>query len=140
MSIRKIDSQFPLGVLGLEDCRAKWMVLLADAENDAARNDFAGNQSAAKVALAVASPRRFCRGLPSAGVAKQKCRILELSDPRQAQVLVIVGKNQRGVTLNLKATLVINLERRSLGRQVISNSDYPIQYELTTARRLLKTA
>ncbi len=126
--------QFPLGVLGLEDCR-EW-ILLADAENDALGWLQAINRR--EVALAVASPRRFVVDYQVRAL-RSEVQILELSDPRQAQVLVIVGKNQRGVTLNLKAPLVINLERR-LGRQVISNSDYPIQFELTTARRLLKTA
>jgi len=44
-------------------------------------------------------------------------------------VLTIVGKNEEGVTLNLKAPLVINLERR-LGRQVITNGDQPLQHPL----------
>jgi flagellar assembly factor FliW len=53
-----------------------------------------------------------------------------LTDVREAQVLAIVGKNDRGITLNLKAPLVINLERR-LGRQVITNGDLPLQYPLS---------
>lgn len=69
---------------------------------------------------------------------------LELVDVREAQVLVIVGKNDRGITLNLKAPLVIHLARR-LGRQVVANGDQPIQYELgatepVVQRPLLKTA
>ncbi len=126
--------QFPLGILGLEDCR-EW-VLLADAENDALGWLQAINRR--EVALAVASPRRFVADF-QVRAPRSEMALLELADVRQAQVLVIVGKNERGVTLNLKAPLIINVERR-LGRQVVSNSDYPIQYELTTARRLLKTA
>lgn len=125
---------FPLGVLGLEDCR-EW-ILLADAENDALGWLQAINRR--EIALAVASPRRFVADY-QVRVMRSEMALLELADPRQAQVLAIVGKNQRGITLNLKAPLVVNLDRR-LGRQVISNSDYPIQYELATAPRLLKTA
>ena len=54
-----------------------------------------------------------------------------------AQVLTIVGKNERAITLNLKAPVVINLERR-LGRQVIANGDQPVQFELTTQPAPLK--
>ena len=50
---------------------------------------------------------------------------------QDAKVLVIVGKNERSITLNLKAPLVINLDRR-LGRQVVANNDYPVQYELSS--------
>jgi flagellar assembly factor FliW len=44
-------------------------------------------------------------------------------------VLVIVGKNERSITFNLKAPLMINVERR-LGRQVIHNGDQSVQFEL----------
>jgi flagellar assembly factor FliW len=47
-------------------------------------------------------------------------------------VLAVVGKNDAALTLNLKAPLVINLERRA-GRQVIVNSDEPTQFELQTS-------
>jgi flagellar assembly factor FliW len=72
-------------------------------------------------------------------VARSELAPLELAALADAQVLVVVGKNETGITLNLKAPLVINLGRR-LGRQVIANNDYPIQYELHSPRRLLKTA
>jgi flagellar assembly factor FliW len=44
-------------------------------------------------------------------------------------VLVIVGKNDHGITLNLKAPLVIHLHQR-IGRQVVASGDQPVQYEL----------
>jgi flagellar assembly factor FliW len=62
-------------------------------------------------------------------VSKGELAPLDLPDIREAQVLTIVGKNEEGVTLNLKAPLVINLERR-LGRQVITNGDQPLQHPL----------
>ncbi|HEV2973179.1 MAG TPA: flagellar assembly protein FliW [Pirellulales bacterium] len=125
---------FPAGILGLEDCR-EW-VLLADAENDA----LGWLQSTARreIAVAVISPRRFVAGY-QLRVSRSELAPLELTEPRQAQVLVIVGKNEGTITLNLKAPLVVNLQRH-LGRQVIANNDYPIQYELNVTRRLLKTA
>jgi flagellar assembly factor FliW len=125
---------FPAGILGLEDCR-EW-VLLADAENDA----LGWLQSTARreIALAVVSPRRFVPGF-QLRVARSELAPLELADVRLAQVLVIVGKNETIITLNLKAPLVINLLRR-VGRQVIANNNYPVQYELASPRTLLKTA
>jgi flagellar assembly factor FliW len=62
---------------------------------------------------------------------------LLLADVREAQVLTIVGKGERGITLNLKAPVVINLERR-LGRQVITNGDMPVAYELASQPAALR--
>lgn len=131
---------FPSGILGLEDCR-EW-VLLADAENDAL--GWLQSTTRREVALAVVSPRRFVPGY-QARISRSELAPLDLADVRQAQVLVVVGKNERGITLNLKAPLVINLQRH-MGRQVIANGEQPIQFELAgpTAvvreRSLLKTA
>ena len=52
-------------------------------------------------------------------------------------MLVVVSKNERSITLNLKAPLVINLDRR-LGRQIVANNDYSVQYELSGEPTLLK--
>jgi flagellar assembly factor FliW len=49
-------------------------------------------------------------------------------------VLVVVGSDEDGITLNLKAPLVINLRRR-LGRQVVHNHDLPLRYELHAEAR-----
>jgi len=54
---------------------------------------------------------------------------LDLEDVRTAQVVVIAGRTDRTITLNLKAPLVINMARR-LGRQVVTNGDLPVRYEL----------
>ena len=123
---------FPAGLFGLEDCR-QW-VLLADAHNEAL--GWLQSLIRPEIALAVVSPRRF--------VPDYQCRLyrseikpLELAEIKDAQVLVIVGKNERGITLNLKAPLIINLPRR-LGRQIVANGDQSMQYELRTAHPPLK--
>src|SRR3954464_11226960 len=115
---------FASGLLGLEECR-HW-VLLADAENEAL--GWLQSTSRPDVAVAVVSPRRFVPEYQMR-VSKGELAPLDLPDVREAQVLTIVGKNQDGVTLNLKAPLVINLERR-LGRQVITNGDQRLQHPL----------
>jgi flagellar assembly factor FliW len=123
---------FPAGMLGLEDCR-HW-VLLADAQNDS----LAWLQSASRpeVALAVVSPRRFVPDYQMR-LVKSEIAPLELATVQEAQVLTIVSKNERSITLNLKAPLVINLERR-LGRQVIVTSDESVEYELGAPRMPLR--
>jgi flagellar assembly factor FliW len=123
---------FPAGMLGLEDCR-HW-VLLADAENET----LAWLQSASRpeVALAVVSPRRFVPDYQMR-LVKSELSPLELTALEDAQVLTIVAKNERSITLNLKAPLVINLPRR-LGRQVIVNGDESVDYELGAPRMLLR--
>jgi len=113
---------FPAGIPGLEDCR-EW-VLLADAGNDAL--GWLQSTTRREIALAAVSPRRFVPGY-QIRLARSELAPLELTDVRDAQVLVIVGKSEFGMTLNLKAPLVINLERR-LGRQVMANGDQPVQY------------
>jgi flagellar assembly factor FliW len=126
---------FPFGLLGLEECH-QW-VLLADVENDAL--GWLQNSSRPEIAFAVVCPRRFVPDY-QVRIPRTELATLELAEVRHAQVLAIVGKNERGITLNLKAPLVINLERR-LGRQVITSGDQPLQYQpASPAPALRKTA
>ena len=115
---------FAEGLLGLAECR-QW-VLLADAQNDAL--GWLQSTTRADMALAVVSPRRFVPEY-QLRLARSELAPLGLDDIRAAQVLVIVGKNEQGITLNLKAPLVINLSARQ-GRQVIHSGDQPVQYPL----------
>lgn len=123
---------FPHGLLGFEDCR-QW-VLLADAQTSAL--GWLQSTTRPEVALAVVSPRRFVPHYQFK-VYRSELAGLELTNVKEAQVLTIVGKNERSITLNLKAPIVINLQRQ-LGRQVVANGDLPLQHELTTASATLK--
>ena len=116
--------KFPSGVLGMEECR-HW-VLLADVQNEAL--GWLQSASRPEVALAVVSPRRFVADY-QVRLVRSELEPLKLRDVRDAKVLVIVGKNERGITLNLKAPLLINLEQQ-LGRQVVAGGESPIQYDL----------
>jgi len=116
--------RFPDGLLGLEDCRT-W-VLLADAQNDAL--GWLQSTTRPEVALAVVSPRRFVPGY-QLHVFRRELGSLDLARPEDAHVLAIVSKNERGITLNLKAPIVMNLDKRT-GRQVIANGELPLQHEL----------
>lgn len=127
--------QFEAGLPGLDDCTS-W-VLLGDAHNDAL--GWLQSTSHPEVALAVVSPRRFVPGyqlrVPRGELGPALCDRLDA-----VQVLAIVGKNERGITLNLKAPLVIDVRRR-LGRQVVASGNQPVQYELPHERpRELKIA
>jgi flagellar assembly factor FliW len=126
--VLQVESQdlltFSTGILGMERCR-RW-ALLADAANDAV--GWLQSVECPEVALAVVSPRRFVPHW-QLRVGRVELAPLELQSTADAQVLAIVGSNEQGMTLNLKAPLVINVERR-LGRQVISSADDPVQYPL----------
>ncbi len=124
---------FPSGMWGLEGC-LHW-VLLADADNDAL--GWLQCTTRPEVALAVVSPRRF---VPDYQLRVPRCELGPLAGDgeQDAHVLAIVNKNDEAITLNLKAPLLINLQRR-LGRQVIAPGDQPVQYELhreSTPRKL----
>jgi flagellar assembly factor FliW len=123
---------FPSGLPGLEDCR-DW-ALLADASSDSL--GWLQSTTRGDVALAVVSPRRFVPEY-QVRIPRSELAPLSLLDMRQAQVVVIVGKTATGLTLNLKAPIVINLEART-GRQVVASGELPLQYELTTHRPPLK--
>jgi flagellar assembly factor FliW len=125
---------FPAGIIGLEDCH-RW-VLLADAGNDAL--GWLQCVSRPEIALAVVSPRRFVPDYQMR-VARGELAPLALEELGDAQVLVIVGTNEEGITLNLKAPLVINLARQ-VGRQVIANGDQPLQYLLVPRPALRMSA
>lgn len=125
LEIESADTiRFPHGLMGLEHCR-QW-VLLADAQNDAL--GWLQSTSDPGLAFAVVSPRRFVPAY-QVRVSRSELTPLELEQVHDAQVLVIVGKNDSSITLNLKAPLVIHLDRR-LGKQVVNNADAPLQYEL----------
>ena len=117
---------FPQGVIAFEESR-HW-VLIADAQNPA----LAWLQSVSQpdLALPVVSPRRFAPQY-RIHVAKGQLVPLEFSQFDQAYVLSVVSQSDGDLTLNLKAPLIINLDRR-LGRQVITTDDQPVAQVLTS--------
>lgn len=124
--------RFPAGLIGMEDCRC-W-VLLADAENDAL--GWLQSVERPEVALAVVSPRRFVPGY-QIRVVRRDLAPLELSGVEDARVLVIVGKTERGNSLNLKAPLIFNLHQQ-LAAQVIAKDEHPLRYDLPSPHPPLK--
>src|SRR5262245_13619469 len=123
---------FPRGIVAFEDCR-HW-VLVSDEENPALA--WLQSVSRSEVALPVVSPRRFQPSY-AVHVARSQLLPLELSQFDQLYVLAVVSQSDGDLTLNLKAPLIINLDRR-LGRQVITTDDQPLALPLLAAPVLLR--
>jgi len=126
---------FPNGLIGYEDFR-RWL-LLADAENNA----IGWLQSATHpdIAFAVVSPRRFVPDY-RVRVPRQQLATIELDYYDRAFVLNVLAKHDHRLTLNLKAPLLFNLDRR-LGGQMVTSEDQPLQWDLCTPLlRLRKSA
>jgi flagellar assembly factor FliW len=117
---------FRNGLLGFEDCR-HW-VLLADSDNSAVA--WLQSMQHADVAMPVVSPRRFVADY-QVRLEPNDVDILQLSSVEQAYVLGVVSRDEDVLTLNLRAPLVINLDRR-IGCQVVTVDPQPLQYELAT--------
>ncbi len=113
------------GILGFEECQ-HW-VILADAGNRSVA--WLQSLQEASVALPVVSPRRF---VPNYQVRLDPAdtESLHLASVNQAYVLAVVSRDTDVLTLNLRAPVIINLDRR-LGCQVVTSDQQPIQYELT---------
>jgi flagellar assembly factor FliW len=116
---------FQNGLIGIEDYR-RW-VLLADSNNDAV--GWLQSATHPDVALAVVSPRRFVPDYKVRLTASQLAS-LELDELDRAFILIVVAKNEGRLTANLKAPLLINLDRR-IGRQVVTSDEQPLQHALS---------
>jgi flagellar assembly factor FliW len=123
---------FRNGLLGFEDCR-HW-VLLADANNAAVA--WLQSMQHADVAMPVVSPRRFVADY-QVRLEPNDVDVLQLNSVEQAYVLGVVSRDEDVLTLNLRAPLVINLDRR-IGCQVVTVDQQPLQYELATLPTALR--
>lgn len=122
---------FDHGLIGLEDCR-RWVVL-TDSNNPSL--GWLQNLEQGHIAVGIVSPRRFAPDY-RLRVDRADLRTLGLTTVRDAEVVVIASRQSdadprqsRGLTINLRAPLVINVEKR-LGCQVIAKDDHPVQYPL----------
>jgi flagellar assembly factor FliW len=113
---------FPSGLFAFTHLR-HW-VLLADAENDAV--GWLQSVADPQVAVAVVSPRRFVPHY-QVRVNRGQLTTLDLSPNSPAYVLTVVSKEGDQLAVNLKAPVIVNLDRR-LGKQVVSTDDQPLQH------------
>ena len=121
---------FDQGLIGLQHCR-RWVVL-TDTRNPTL--GWLQSLDEGHIALGVVSPRRFVPDY-QLRVDRSELQTLELATARDAEVVVIASRQQEGgpesgLTLNLRAPLVINVERRR-GCQVIAKDDLPVQFPLS---------
>lgn len=119
---------FPHGLVAFDDCR-HW-VLLADSGNDAL--GWLQSVTRGEVALPVVSPRRFAPEY-QVHVTRGQLVPLQLSQFDAAYVLTVVSRSDNDLTLNLKAPLIINLDRK-LGRQVVTTDEQPVALQLNSPR------
>jgi len=112
---------FPHGVIGFEECR-QW-VLLADPQSPIV--GWLQSAQRPSTALAVVSPRRFA---PDYRIRLHPGQLngLALDELDRLFALCVVARKQDDLTMNLRAPLLINLDRR-LGCQVITVDDQPLQ-------------
>jgi flagellar assembly factor FliW len=125
---------FEHGLIGLRHCR-QWIVL-ADAQNPAL--GWLQCVDDPDMAVGVVSPRRFVPDY-QLRVSKQDLAPLGLSNLREAQVVVIVSRRPEGLSLNLRAPLVINVEARR-GRQVVAADALPVRMALTAPDEMRMSA
>jgi flagellar assembly factor FliW len=115
---------FDQGLVGLEDCH-RWVVL-TDSDNPTL--GWLQSIEHGHVALGLVSPRRFVPEY-QLRVDRDSLATLQLETVRDAEVVVIASRQPTGLTLNLRAPLVINVDKK-LGCQVIAKDAHPVQFPL----------
>jgi flagellar assembly factor FliW len=115
---------FRYGLFGFES-QQQW-VLLSDLNNPMVA--WLQSMVDADIALPVVSPRRFVSGY-QVQLDDRQIALLSLAKEEQAAVLAVVSRNGQTLTCNLRAPIVINLDRR-VGCQVVTADEQPLQYPL----------
>ena len=123
-----IDSQaillFPDGVIGFSGHR-HWVLL---REGKSASFGWLQSLSDPETAFAVVTPSAY---VPDYQLRfhRDEMSSLPWSASDESLVLAIVSRNEDRLTINLKAPILINLDR-CIGRQLLTCDDQPIQYAL----------
>jgi flagellar assembly factor FliW len=115
---------FPCGLFGFE--QSKHFVLLGDEREPAIV--WLQSTSDPAVAFIAISPRRCVRDY-RLRVAQSDLALVLQEDDDQTFVLALASKGDNGWTLNLRAPIVINPQRR-LGKQIVTLDEQPIQFAL----------
>src|SRR5262245_22815958 len=112
---------FEHGLIGLRDCR-RWALL---ADHASPGLGWLQSLDQNDVALGVTCPRRFVAQY-QLRIDRAELKSLDLTTARDATVVAIVSRQPEGLSLNLRAPLVINVATRR-GRQVIAKDGFPTQ-------------
>lgn len=119
---------FPEGIPGFED--SKKYVLIGNESNEAV---FFWLQSVdiPELCFVVTDPFMVYDGY-GVDVEDEDVELLELTDPKKVLTLtiVVIPENNNEIRVNLKAPILINMEKK-LGKQIIQKNDnLPIRYYL----------
>ena len=119
---------FPQGLIGMETLR-QW-ALLPDQLNPSV----AWLQSASRGdrAIALVSPRAFYESY-RVHVTRRELQSLHMQPGAEIYVMTTVSGHVGKLTTNLRAPLILNLDRR-LGCQIITNDSQPLQKALPLKR------
>ena len=115
---------FPQGLVGMETLR-QW-ALLPDPQNDSV----AWLQSASRGdrSIALVSPRAFFDSY-RVHVTRRELECLHMKPGAELYIMTTVSGHIGKLTTNLRAPLLLNLDRR-LGCQIITNDSQPLQKSL----------
>lgn len=122
----------PHGLIGFE--RHRHWVLLSDAENDAV--GWLQSLRDPATAFLVATPQRFVADY-RVRVDRDEFHAFPWGDEDKTIAVAIVNKHGEDFTLNLKAPILINLDR-CIGRQVVVLDDQPLQHSISKQPTLLR--
>jgi flagellar assembly factor FliW len=123
---------FPQGLFAF--ARHRHWVLLADADNDSV--GWLQSINDPRIAMAVVSPRRFAPDY-RVRVGNKQLSPLQLVDSNRPFVLTLVSQHEAKLTINLRAPVLVNLDRR-LGAQVIVSDDQPLRCIVADAPKALR--
>jgi flagellar assembly factor FliW len=115
---------FPQGLIGMETLR-QW-ALLPDPQNPSV----AWLQSASRGdrSIALVSPRAFFESY-RVHVTRRELECLHMQPGAELYIMTTVSGHVGKLTTNLRAPLLLNLDRR-LGCQIITNDSQPLQKSL----------
>lgn len=118
--------EFPNGLPGFEDCR-RYTLHHPDAEEGAQAPRYFILQSLddAGVAFSITDPALFGFNY-EISLSDEEAAALDLADPAEAAVVVMLVKENSGLRANLKAPLVLNLRTRRGIQHVFSRLNYQV--------------
>jgi len=125
---------FPEGIPGFED--SKKYVLIGNESNEAV---FFWLQSVdiPELCFVVTDPFMVYDGY-GVDVEDEDVELLELTDPKKVLTLtiVVIPENINEIRVNLKAPILINMEKK-LGKQIIQKNDnFPVRYYLNKSNQV----
>ena len=116
---------FPDGIIGFAEAR-HW-VLLSEGEDDSV--GWLQSLTNGDLAFLVVTPHRFVEDY-SLKIHRSQLMSLPWAPEDRSLTLAIVSDHGGRLTANLKAPLLVNIDR-CLGRQVLVADDQPVQHVLT---------